>query len=73
MFFDINTFEAVEYAQFEDRIASISSKTISYLEQKFGDWETLPSEKQRQSRLHCNFFSDTKDYTEFLNNNGATK
>lgn len=73
MFFEADTFESVEYVQFEDKIVPISSKAISYLERKFGDWKTLPSEKQRQSRLHCNFFSDTKDYTEFLNNYGGAE
>lgn len=38
----------------------------SYLEAVYGDWKTLPDEKEREAKIHARIFDINKDYKEFL-------
>lgn len=64
--FDTKMFENPEYVVFEGKQFPVPSDTEKYLTMLYGDWRQLPSEEERQARIHAKYFSVTKDYTEYV-------
>ena len=58
------------YCKYCDFILPIDKEELEYTEKYltmlYGDWRQLPSEEERQARIHAKYFSVTKDYTEYI-------
>ena len=61
--FDTKMFENPEYVVFEGKEFPVPGDTEKYLTMLYGDWRQLPSEEERQARIHAKYFSITEDYT----------
>ena len=50
----------------EGREFPLFSNIEEYLKRNYGDWQKVPTEEQKQAKIHAKIFCLDKNYSEFL-------
>ena len=61
-----NCFEKIKKIDFEGKRFSCISEPEKYLESSYGNWNELPSLKEREGKIHAKIFDALKDYKELI-------